>query len=143
MDEELKAKAEVIRDLLAQGVEEVSIIGTDIKVVRKKASESHQQITGANKQNINVNVLAQASAQSTTTLVLRLNLSRLELKDNYKNDKRLFEIEKKLDMLEKEIAKASPNKNTLKKILQWALNFGWDVFLKIAPIVIDKVLSST
>ncbi len=137
MPDDLKSKAKVILDLLDHGAEEVEITGTDIKVVRKKGTKK-----SASGPTQIVNVHTQATAHSSSAIELRLNLAFLELKENYKESKRLDEIDEKQKILEKELAKTKPNKNTLKKILQWALDFGWDIFVRIAPIIIDKVILS-
>jgi len=44
MPNDLETKAKVALDLLAQGAEEVTITGTDIKVVRKPQVDNAQQI---------------------------------------------------------------------------------------------------
>ena len=140
MSKDLKAIANVVRDLLKQGATEVKIKGTDIKIVAKKATKPGKRYPSGPTQTVKVQVLA--SSQSTTSLALQVNFALLELKDAYSNDKRLPELEEKLNSLEKELKKRYPNKNVLKKILRWALDFSWEVFLKIAPIIISKFIGS-
>lgn len=138
MSQDLQAKAKVIIDLLNQGAEEVSITGTDIKAVRRPSPDNLGPNTQGTIQIVNVN--AQASSQSSTSLELRINIARVELKEKYKqDDKRLEEIDGKLISLEKELSKPTPNQDKLKEILRWAIDFGWDVFAKLAPIIIDKI----
>ena len=135
MNRELKLKADVIRDLLARGAEEVSITGTNIKVKKPKK----QPRTSGGPTQI-VNVQTQANVQTNLSLPLRLNFAHSELKNQYKrNKKKISEINSKVKSLEKELSKGKYSKGTLKKTLNWALNFGWDAFVKIAPIIIDKV----
>jgi len=139
MSQDLQAKAKVIIDLLNQGAEEISITGTDIKAVRRPSPDNLGPNTQGTIQIVNVN--AQASSQSSTSLELRINIARVELKGKYKqDDKRLEEIDGKLISLEKELSKPTPNQNKLKEILHWAIDFGWDVFAKLAPIIIGKIL---
>ena len=138
MSQDLEAKAKVIIDLLNQGAEEVSITGTDIKAIRKPSSDNLGPNTQGTIQIVNVN--AQASSQSSTSLELKLHIARVELKEKYRQDeKRLEEIDGKLNSLEKELSKPTPNQNKLKEILRWAIDFGWDVFAKLAPIIIHKL----
>ncbi len=141
MSQDLQAKAKVIIDLLNQGAEEISITGTDIKVVRKPTPDNLGPNAQGTIQIVNVN--AQASSQSSTSLELQINIARVELKEKYRqDDKRVQEIDRKLNSLEKELSKPTPNQNKLKEILRWAIDFGWDVFAKVAPIIIDKVLTA-
>lgn len=141
MSEDLESIAKVAIDLLKQGATEVKVKGTDIKIVAKKATKPGKRHSSSPKQTVNV-YQVQSSSQSTKSLVIQVNLALVELKDTYSNDERLPEIEEKLKSLEKELKKRSPNKNILKKILRWALDFSWEMFLKIAPIIINKFIAA-
>lgn len=141
MSRDLEAKAKVILDLLNSGAEEVSITGTDIKVVRKPPPDNPGPNAQGTIQIVNVN--AQASSDSSVSLSYKINIAHVELKEKYKqDDKRLEEIDGKLNSLEKELSKPKPNENKLKEILRWAIDFGWDVFAKVAPIIINKILTA-
>ena len=130
----LKAKADVARDLISQGAEEVHITGTDLKVVGKR--QSPDMPTGSAVQVVNVN--AQATAHSQVELSVRLHIVRKELEEAYQGRAVLNEISEKLNSLEKELAKKNPDRSILKKTINWAIDTGWDVFAKLTPIIIDK-----
>jgi hypothetical protein len=132
--EDLKAKAEVARDLISQGAEEVHITGTDLKVVGKRSSST---VPMGSVQVVNVN--AQATTHSRIELSVRLHLVRQELEETYQGKAVLNEISEKLSYLERELAKKNPDKSVLKKMIDWAIDTGWDVFVKLTPIIIDKI----
>jgi hypothetical protein len=90
-----------------------------------------------------VNVNAQATSHSTAELTVRLHFIRKEIENSYRNSKDLPKIRKKIDLLEGELTKTRPDKSELKKIIKWSLNTGRSLFLKIAPIIVDKLLSPT
>jgi len=48
-------------------------------------------------------------------------------------------LKEKIDQLEKEVKKSTPNKSSLQEKLRWFLDFGWDVFAKVAPIVLNSI----
>ena len=132
--EELKAKAEVARDLIAQGADEVEIRGTDIKVLRRKKNEA----VGSGMIQV-VNVNASASAQTMTALAVRLHYIRDELEQAYRDDPKIDQLRLKLSDLEKELEKKKPNDEVLKSIIKWSADKGWDVFMKLIPLIIDKL----
>lgn len=143
MKDDLEAISRVIIAILEKEKGPIKISIGDVNVTRK----DYEQIVGGQAapttQNINVKVTAQAAAQASSTLTARLSSVRKELTDGYKNDSHLSEIEKRLDSLHIELNKPRPNKNKLKSTLKWAIDFGWDVFLKITPLIIEKLLYAT
>ncbi|MFC1698522.1 hypothetical protein ACFL1I_00990 [Candidatus Omnitrophota bacterium] len=137
-DKELELKVKVAMDLLKEGAEEIVIIGPNLKVVRRP------QMRGASPVQVNVNAasLAQSSARASVTISVKLKLALEELRDRFKADpEKIEQIEQKTAVLEKELSKESPNKSTLKKILKWAMDFSWEVFCKLAPVIIEKLTS--
>ncbi len=132
--EELKAKADVALDLIAQGADEVEISGTDIKVLRRKKNEA----VGSGMTQV-VNVNASASAQTVTALAVRLHYIREELEQAHRDDPKIDQLRSKLSSLEKELEKKKPNDKVLKSIVKWSADKGWDVFMKLIPIIIDKL----
>ena len=141
MNTDLDTKAKVAFDLLAQGAEEVSIVGTDIKVVRRTSDPDSKKSSSGNTQIVHVHT--QTSANSSANVAAHFSIIRHDLRENYKNDKRLSELEKGLSEIENELKKQSPNKKKLNRILHWLLDFGWEAFLKVTPIIIDKLSFTT
>jgi len=136
MPNDLETKAKVALDLLAQGAEEVTITGTDIKVVRKSQVDNTQQIpTGSTVININAN----ATASSSINISAQFSIVKEELRRSHETSPGWPQLKEKIDQLEKEVKKSTPNKSSLKEKLRWLLDFGWDVFAKVAPIVLNSI----
>lgn len=137
MSNDLETKAKVALDLLRQGAEEVEIVGTNLKVLRQNASGKLRSQNGGPIQIVNVH--SEASARSDLKIGIQLSIVRQELRESYKNDSRLHLLEKRIDSLEKELNKSNPDKKQVKKILRWLMDFGWEAFKRIVPIVLDKL----
>ena len=136
MPNDLETKAKVALDLLAQGAEEVTITGTDIKVVRKLQVDNTQQIpTGSTVINVNAN----AKASSSINISAQFSIVKEELRRSHETSPEWPQLKEKIDQLEKEVKKLTPNKSSLKEKLRWLLDFGWDVFAKVAPIVLNSI----
>lgn len=140
MSENLEAKAKVALDLLSQGAEEVSIVGTDITVIRKAKASNNLNKSSGTTQVVNVNTYA--TSNSSSNLTVQFSILRQELRETYKDDHRINKLNQKITEIEKELKKNNPNKNNLKKYLKWLLDFGWDAFAKLAPIVIEKLTAT-
>ncbi len=136
MPNDLETKAKVALDLLAQGAEEVTITGTDIKVVRKPQADNAQQIsTGSTVININAN----ATASSSINISAQFSIVKEELRRSHETSPGWPQLKEKIDQLEKEVKKSTPNKSSLQEKLRWFLDFGWDIFAKVAPIVLNSI----
>jgi predicted RNase H-like nuclease (RuvC/YqgF family) len=135
MPHELEVKSKIALELLAQGAEEVSITGTDIKVVRKLEKTTHQ----TTQSNTLITVNANATENSSVNISAQFNIVKEELRRDYGNSQDWSELQKKIEQLEEEIKKPSPNKSSLKQKISWLLNFGWDVFAKVAPIILKNI----
>lgn len=136
MSDDLETKAKVALDLLAQGAEEVTITGTDIKVVRKSQADNANQSETANTV---INVNANATASSSVNISAQFSIVKEELRRVHEATPEWPQLKNKIDQLEKEVKKSKPNKSSLKKKLRWFLDFGWDVFAKVAPIVLSSI----
>jgi len=136
MPNDLETKAKVALDLLAQGAEEVTITGTDIKVVRKPQVDNAQQIpTGSTV----INISANATASSSINISAQFSIVKEELRKSHETSQEWPQLKEKIDQLEKEVKKSTPNKSSLQEKLRWFLDFGWDVFAKVAPIVLNSI----
>ena len=136
MPNDLETKAKVALDLLAQGAEEITITGTDIKVVRKPQADNAQQIpTGSTVININAN----ATASSSINIAAQFSIVKEELRRSHETSPGWPQLKEKIDQLEKEVKKSTPNKSSLQEKLCWFLDFGWDIFAKVVPIVLNSI----
>ena len=137
MSDNLEAKAKVALDLLAQGAEEVTITGTDIKVLRKSQATNTQQNTSGNTV---INVNANATANTLVNITAQFSIVKEELRRVHESSPEWPQLKDKIDELETEVKKSKPNKTSLKNKMRWLLDFGWDVFAKVAPIVFEQYI---
>jgi len=136
MPSDLEDKSKVVLDLLAQGAEEVTITGTDIKVLRRSQAANAQQNAPG---NIVINVNANATATSLVNITAQFSIVKEELRRVHESSPEWPQLKDKIDELEKEVKKSKPNKSSLKDKMSWLLDFGWDVFAKVAPIVLSSI----
>lgn len=135
MNNDLDIKAKVALDLLAQGAEEVRISDTDL-VVRRRTGYETQGNPFGNTQIVNVHT--NASSSSSANIAAQFSILRQEIKEIYKGDVRLSELEGKIAEIENELNKKSSDKSTLGNLLHWLSDFNWDTYLKIIPIILEK-----
>ncbi|MGO9021893.1 MAG: hypothetical protein ACLQVJ_26440 [Syntrophobacteraceae bacterium] len=138
MSTDLDTKAKVALDLLDRGAEEVSIVGTDIKVIRRgRENLSHQ--AGGNIQIVNVD--SRSSANPSINISASISIVRQEVERDFKEDERYPEILDKLKEIELELTKPTPDKAKTKGLLHWFLDLDWASFAKIIRIVLEKLPS--
>lgn len=139
MSNDLEDKAIVALNLLKEGAEEVSIIGTDITVKRKvHPSENKGLLPGSQLVIVN----NQASVDSKINIETHLSIVKEELRQLYRNGSEFQEIQKNLGAIEPELIRKNPDKPKLKKFLHWLTDFGGKALEKLAPIIIDKLAGS-
>ena len=56
------------------------------------------------------------------------------------NPKKISEAKTQLGILESELNKPDPDEKVIKKVVRWASNFSLELFLKLAPIVAERLL---
>jgi hypothetical protein len=135
MNNDLEHKSKVVVDLLDRGVDYINITNTSLIVWRHPVYDIRGNPIG-NTQIVNVH--AKALASTSVNYATQLSILHEELKEIYKNDKRLNEIEEKIREIEIELKKKSPDKINLKKLLSWILDFDWEIYLRIIPIILEK-----
>ncbi len=136
MSDDLENKAVVALNLLNQGAEEVSIVGTDIKVKRRTDPiEKIGSIPGSQLVIVN----NQASAYSKVNVETHISIVREELRQIYGNGKKFKEIDSNLTDIEPELKKKNPNKSSLRNFLHWLTDFGGKALEKLAPLIIEKL----
>ncbi len=137
MNKDLEAKEKVILNFLATHaeVDEIQITDSSFIVRRRTRYETQANQTGSTQI---VNVHANASASSSANITAQFSVLRKELKDIYKGDVRLNDLEEKIGKIEVELNKKAPDKLTLKKLLHWISDFDWNTYLKILPIILGK-----
>jgi hypothetical protein len=136
MNTQLDNIARVARDLLAQGAEEVEIIGKGTKVKCRRIGYMSQSNPTGTTQIVNVNT--QAMAVSSANIDIQFTVLLQELKEIYKDNPKLIELELKIKEIESELKKKSPDKSILSKLLTWISDIDWDTYLRIIPIILQR-----
>ncbi len=86
--------------------------------------------------NITANAAAISSlslSQNFQNVIHYLEASNLELR-------KLSTAKSKLNKLETELEKQSPNERTIKKLLNWVSNFSFELFLRLSVILAERFL---
>lgn len=135
MNKDLDEKARVVVDLLNIGVDYVNITNTSLIAWRRPGYEIKGNPIGSTQI---VNVHTYASASSSENIAIQFGILRQELKEIYKDDARLIDLEKRIKQIEIELIKKSPDKSKLKSLLTWILDFDWDMYLRVIAIILEK-----
>lgn len=144
MDNLFIEKVKVIQDLLNQGASEITITGTDIKVTKHNINNFEyflKNFPNQLPQILNFNISQNTSVSTTFSIELDKAYNDLSTSKIFEN--KVDELSSQIEELKSELIKKKPNKTKLKIILQWSLNKGWEVFIKLAPIILNKMLIST
>ncbi|MCH8035021.1 MAG: hypothetical protein IH950_14850 [Bacteroidetes bacterium] len=139
LSEELKAKIEITKDLLNKGATEIQFVGEDLKVTKNNFSaleKFFEKFPQLGNQLVSVNV--DVSSNLNINFEVKLEGLKSELLGKETDLKKIAELNDHISALVKELKKPKPDKKKLTTILKWALEKGWEFFIKIAPIVLEK-----
>jgi len=134
--DDLETKARVATDLFEKGAARVKITGTDIEV----DWQEYQAVAGPASQRVYVNVSSSASsAASVSSSILQIvrELDQLGVEPS-----KVPEARAKLRTLEDELRRTNPRWDVLRRILRWALDFGRELFLRVAVVVVEHYFAS-
>lgn len=121
-----------MRDILGAWIEEIEYLMKS-KSLAPTSKTSKQN--GAKPKNIQVqkvDISIQLNIDQTITTIIE------NIKSQEPEEKRIKEAESQLKNFSDEIKKTQPEWSKIKKTLEWALNFGRDVFIQILPILLQK-----
>jgi len=142
--EDLQARAAVAKDLFQSGATRVKITGADIEVDwnlwRVYEAATGQSPISPASQNVHVNVSTSASAvgsiSSSVQQIIR-ELDQLGI-----DSARVPEAKEKLKTLEKELHRTDPRWKVIRQVLQWALGFSRELFLRLAALMVERYVAS-
>lgn len=132
---ELDAKAKVALDLLQQGAEEVSIVGTDITVRRKLGMVRSEH----DDSRTQIYIQTQANAGSSSNISAYFSVLRQELMQVPDKNDKSAELDERIKQIEEELKKQTPDESKLKGLLHWFMDFDWGAFIKIVRVVLEKM----
>ena len=139
MFDELETKAKIITDLMEKGAEEITIVGDNIKVTKNLYQKMIKGNYPEHSQTQIVNVTLQTTAQNITKINLQIDKAFENLKSLDIMKDRIDELEHNIEIIKSELSNKKPDKNKLLNVIKWACNIGWEVFSKLAPIILKIV----
>lgn len=133
--ETLQERIKVIVDLFEKGALYVEITDSGIKVSRKE----YEQIVGPTSPQPNQIVQLINNISTNINIDNRTIINQVldNIRNNESDPERIDQAEKKLNLLLKETQKKKPKWDKIKDILQWALDFGKDVFIQLIPVLLQ------
>jgi len=139
--DDLQTKARIATDLFEKGAARVKITGTDIEVDWREYTEVTKSLANPVSQTVIVNVSSSSKSSSYISQKIRNISDSIDSSPHY--SKKSVEAKKQLQTLENELEKPKPQWKVAKKVLQWALDFGKEVFLKIALLVAERYMKQS
>jgi len=136
MPDKLDRLAKVVADLMDRGYTSVEVelpSGPKIRVTR----EEYVRTLGPS-QNVRVSVNARASAYARAEASAQLDEVLEHFKKSYAGED-LVELQAQVAALREELPKSKPREAILREIAKWALDKGWDVAIKLLPIILDRM----
>ena len=124
-------KYRVVKELFNEyGVDHVEITDKKLKVTRRH----YREIAGDVPQPVIVNVIN----RNTVSIQLNTSIDKIleEVKQAY-DSKKYREAKRHLNQIAKELGNTAPDKNVLKKGVEWAARFGEKVFWQLLPLIIQ------
>ena len=140
--DELRQLDEIARRLFGRGsVKNISVTTRSGYTVQISSEKYCEMVKGSqNPITLIVNATANATAMSSVSLSQKIQNIICDVEKSGVNPKKFAEAKTKLNTLESELAKPNPDEKVIKKVMRWASNFSLELFLKLAPIVAERLL---
>lgn len=108
----------------------------------KISDEKYRQAVKAGQDPIKqiFNITANATATSSVSISQKIESIIHDIEKSGVNPKKLSEVKSKLNTLESELDKPNPDEKAIKKVMRWASNFSLELFLRLAPIIAERLL---
>jgi len=121
---------EQMRDVFTAWIKELEIFVPVSDEKSPKRYSSGARIKNVQTQNVDVSV--------TINIDQRIETIIENIRADEPDETRVKEAEENLTIFKDEIKKEKPQWSTIKNVLEWALNFGRDIFIQILPILLEK-----
>lgn len=143
--EEIKELDKVARKIMGEGELKSITVPTPSGFIVEITEEKYHQLAKGGQNPINLIINTTANATATSSLSLSQNFQNIlhDLEASNLEPRKLSEAKRKLNNLETELKKQSPNENVIKKILRWASNFDLALHLRIATVIAELVSKQT
>jgi len=143
--EEIEELDKVAKKIMGKGELKSITVPTPSGLIVEITEEKYRQLDKGSQSPINLIINTTANATATSSLSLSQNFQNIlhDLEASNLEPSKLSEAKRKLDNLETELKKQSPNENVIKKILRWASNFDLALYLRIATVIAELISKQT
>lgn len=143
--EEIEELDKVAKKIMGEGELKSITVPTPSGLIVEITEEKYHQLDKGGQNPINLIINTTANATATSSLSLSQNFQNIlhDLEASNLEPSKLSEAKRKLDNLETELKKQSPNENVIKKILRWASNFDLALYLRIATAIAELIPKQT
>ncbi len=143
--EEIEELDKVAKKIMGKGELKSITVPTPSGLIVEITEEKYRQLDKGSQSPINLIINTTANATATSSLSLSQNFQNIlhDLEASNLEPSKLSEVKRKLDNLETELKKQSPNENVIKKILRWASNFDLALYLRIATVIAELISKQT
>ena len=140
--DELRQLDEIAKRIFSTGsVKNISVTTCSGYTVQISAEKYCEIVKGGqNPITLIVNATANATATSSVSVSRKIQNIIHDVEKSGVNPKKLSEAKTKLSTLESELNKPDPDEKVIKKVMRWASNFSLELFLRLAPIVAERLL---
>jgi hypothetical protein len=133
--DDLETKARLVMDLFEKGATWVKITDDGIEVDRREYEAATEPVS----QNVQVSV--STSASSAASISNSIQQITRELNQLGIDVAKAPEAKEKLKTLEEELRKERPHWNVVRQVLQWALDFSRELFLRLAVLIAERYVA--
>lgn len=141
-DEEIKDLDKVARNLIGGGNIKSLTVPTPSGLIVEITEEKYLQLVKSGQNPVNLIVNTTANATATSSLSLSQNFQNIlhDLEASNLEPRKLSDARKKLNNLETELNKPSPSENVIKRVLRWASDFSFELFLRLSVLIAERFL---
>lgn len=140
--DELRQLDEIAKRIFGTGsVKNISVTtrsGYTVQISTEKYCEIAKG--GQNPITLIVNATANATATSSVSVSQKFQNIIHDVKKSGVNPKKLSEAKTKLNTLESELNKPDPDEKVIKKVMRWASDFSFELFLRLAVLIAERFL---
>lgn len=140
--EEIENLDRVAKKIMGEGELKSITVPTPSGLIVEITEEKYRQVVTVGQNPINLIVNTTANATATSSLSLSQNFQNIlrDLEASNLEPRKLSDAKKKLNNLEAELNKLNPNENVIKRVLRWASDFSFELFLRLSVLMAERFL---
>ncbi len=140
--EEIEELDKVAKKIMGEGELKSITVPTPSGLIVEITEEKYRQLDKGGQNPINLIINTTANATATSSLSLSQEIRNIyQCLENSKIDpQKLPEARKELNKLENELNKPNPDERNLKRIIRWASDFSFELFLRLSVLLAERFL---